>query len=58
MPMIAAALPFVDALSFQDFKDPIKQMAEWRKATGKPVLLTDAARTAKGESNYTRNDGK
>ncbi|MEO1526661.1 MAG: agarase [Planctomycetota bacterium] len=57
--VIDAALPYVDALSFQDFRDPIKHLGEWHKKTGKPVLLADAARmkwqTAPGE--FTRNEG-
>jgi len=58
MPLIEAALPFVDVLSFQDFKDPIKHMDEWHKKTGKPVLLADAAGISDGEGIYKRNDGK
>ena len=38
-----AALPFVDVLSFQDFRDPVAHLNEWHKKTGKPVLLADAA---------------
>ncbi len=41
--VIEAALPFVDVLSFQDFRDPVRHLAEWHKKTGKPVLLADAA---------------
>ncbi|MEM7557844.1 MAG: agarase [Planctomycetota bacterium] len=41
--VVEAALPFVDVLSFQDFRDPVKHLAEWHKKTGKPVLLADAA---------------
>lgn len=43
MEVIEAALPFVDVLSFQDFRDPVRHLAEWHKKTGKPVLLADAA---------------
>ncbi|MEM9368747.1 MAG: agarase [Planctomycetota bacterium] len=37
------ALPFVDVLSFQDFRDPLRQLDQWYQKTGKPVLLADAA---------------
>lgn len=43
MEVINAALPYVDVLSFQDFRDPVKHLDEWYKKTGKPVLLADAA---------------
>lgn len=59
MEVINASKPFVDVLSFQDFRDPVKHLAEWHKKTGKPVLLADAARmkwlTEPGE--FTRNEG-
>lgn len=59
MEVINAALPFVDVLSFQDFKDPVKHLREWHEKTGKPVLLADGAgikwQTAPGE--FTRNEG-
>jgi hypothetical protein len=57
--VVTAALPYVDVLSFQDFRDPVRHLAEWHKRTGKPVLLADAAKiqwnTEPGE--FTRNDG-
>ncbi len=57
--VIEAALPYVDVLSFQDFRDPVNHLAEWHEKTGKPVLLADAARikwqTQPGE--FTPNDG-
>ncbi|MDE0768180.1 MAG: twin-arginine translocation signal domain-containing protein [Opitutaceae bacterium] len=43
MEVVNAALPFVDVLSFQDFRDPVTHLDEWYKKTGKPVLLADAA---------------
>ncbi len=59
MEVIEAAVPFVDVLSFQDFRDPVAHLARWHKETGKPVLLADAARmkwqTEPGE--FTRNEG-
>ena len=59
MEVIEAALPYVDVLSFQDFRDPVKHLDEWHRKTGKPVLLADAAKmnwqTATGE--ITRNEG-
>jgi len=60
MEVIEAALPYVDVLSFQDFRDPVTHLDEWYKKTGKPVLLADAAKvkwnTKPGE--FTRNDGR
>ncbi|MEL6106832.1 MAG: agarase, partial [Planctomycetota bacterium] len=43
MEMLEAAIPYVDALSFQDFKDPVTHLEQWHRRTGKPVLLADAA---------------
>ena len=43
MEVVEEATPFVDVFSFQDFRNPIQQMDEWHKKTGKPVLLADAA---------------
>ncbi len=57
--VIDAALPYVDVLSFQDFREPVSHLAEWHKSTGKPVLLADAAKmkwqTLPGE--FTHNEG-
>ena len=59
MEVVQAALPFVDVLSFQDFRDPVNHLDHWHRKTGKPVLLADAARmkwqTVPGE--FTRNEG-
>ena len=44
MEVVEAALPFVDVLSFQDFREPVVHLDEWHQKTGKPVLLADAAR--------------
>ena len=58
--VIEAALPYVDILSFQDFRDPVTHLDYWHKKTGKPVLLADAAKikwqTEPGE--FTRNNGQ
>ena len=43
MEVMNAAKPFVDVISFQDFRDPVKHLDEWHQKTGKPVLLADAA---------------
>ena len=43
MEIVEEAMPYVDVFSFQDFRNPIQQMDEWHKKTGKPVLLADAA---------------
>lgn len=59
MEVVNAAKPYVDVLSFQDFREPVKHLKEWHEKTGKPVLLADAARikwqTVPGE--FTPNDG-
>lgn len=58
--VIDAALPYVDVLSFQDFRDPVTHLKDWYQKTDKPVLLADAAKmkwqTKKGE--FTRNNGQ
>ena len=41
--IVNAAKPFVDVLSFQDFRNPVEHLDEWHRKTGKPVLLADAA---------------
>ncbi len=60
MEVVEAALPYVDVLSFQDFRDPVVHLADWHQKTGKPVLLADAAKmkwnTEPGE--FTRNNGE
>ena len=58
MPLIDAALPFIDVLSFQDFNDPIKHLDEWHRKTGKPVLLADAVGMKPGEDHFVENDGE
>ncbi len=58
MEVIHAAKPYVDVLSFQDFRDPVKHLDEWHKKTGKPVLLADAAGVNFQSSKYFKpNNG-
>ncbi len=57
MEVIEAAMPYVDVLSFQDFKDPATHLAEWHKKTGKPVLLADGSGILIGEDNFKRAEG-
>ena len=58
--VVESALPYVDILSFQDFRNPIEHLNYWHEKTQKPVLLADAAkikwRTEPGE--FTRNNGQ
>ena len=58
--VVESAVPYVDILSFQDFRDPVRHLDDWHKKTNMPVLLADAARikwqTEPGE--FTRNNGK
>ena len=58
MEVVNAAKPFIDVLSFQDFRNPIKHLDEWHKKTGIPVLLADAAGLG-GRSNgdFKPNNG-
>ena len=53
------ALPFVDVLSFQDFREPVKHLAEWHEKTRKPVLLADAAGVDfRSEEFFKPNNGR
>lgn len=61
MEIVEAAAPFVDVLSFQDFREPVAHLDEWHKKTGKPVLLADAAGMIQPESPedfFIANDGE
>ena len=56
--MIDAAQPFVDVLSFQDFRNPVEHLDEWHRKTGKPVLLADAAGVHwRSQAFYRPNNG-
>ena len=57
MEVIQAALPFVDVLSFQDFKNPSLHLKEWYDKTGKPVLLADGSGIISGEGIFKRVSG-
>ena len=57
MEVIEAAAPYVDVLSFQDFRDPATHLDEWHKKTGKPVLLADGSGNIVGEDSFRRVDG-
>ena len=39
MEVINAAKPYVDVISFQDFRDPVTHLDEWYGKTGRPVPL-------------------
>lgn len=58
--VMEAAFPYVDVLSFQDFRHPIEHLDYWHKETGKPVLLADAANptTKPDEDGFKPNDGQ
>lgn len=61
MEIVGSALPFVDVLSFQDFRKPVEHLDEWHKNTGKPVLLADAAgviRPSSPEGFFNETDGE
>ncbi|MEQ1861919.1 MAG: agarase [Chthoniobacteraceae bacterium] len=56
--VVESAKPFVDVLCFQDFREPVKHLAEWHSLTGKPVLWADGARSVPMQgSKAMRNDG-
>ena len=58
MEIVNAAKPFVDVLSFQDFRQPVEHLDEWHRKTGKPVLLADAAGVNwRSTSFYKANNG-
>ena len=58
MEVINVAKPYVDVLSFQDFRDPVNHLDEWHKKTGKPVLLADAAGVDwRSQAFYKPNNG-
>jgi hypothetical protein len=58
MEVVESALPYIDVMSFQDFRDPIKHLADWHKKTGKPVLLADAAGLVhKSQAEFKPNNG-
>ncbi|MCB1123249.1 MAG: agarase [Verrucomicrobiae bacterium] len=44
MEIIEGARPYVDVLSFQDFKDPVGHLEHWYKESGMPVLWADGAK--------------
>lgn len=59
--VIAAALPFVDVLSFQHFAPPAKvaaNLSHWHEKTGKPVLLVDHASAIKHADGSQSHDGE
>ncbi|HBE70507.1 MAG TPA: agarase [Planctomycetaceae bacterium] len=58
MEVVNAAKPFVDVISFQDFRDPVAHLDEWHKKTNKPVLLADAAGVNfRSEAFFKPNNG-
>ncbi|MEZ6067137.1 MAG: DUF4976 domain-containing protein [Planctomycetaceae bacterium] len=59
--VIAAALPFVDVLSFQHLAPPGKVAANpthWHERTGKPTLLADHAAVINQPDGSARHDGE
>ena len=55
--IMEAARPYVDVLSFQDFRDPIGHLAEWHRQTGMPVLWADGSGIIQMDG-YRRVDGQ
>jgi len=58
MEVVEAARPYVDVLSFQDFRDPAGHLADWHEATGMPVLWADGAHGVSQPGGWSRNDGR
>jgi hypothetical protein len=66
MEVINAARPYVDVLSFQDFRQPIEHLGEWHKTANMPVLWADGAQGISRDDpsgpfhsgRYSRNDGR
>lgn len=58
--VVEAALPYVDVLSFQDFREPVAHLDQWHEQTGKPVLLADAAGLLRPspEDGFVPNNGE
>jgi hypothetical protein len=60
MDIIEAARPFVDVLSFQDFRDPVGHLEQWHRDSGMPVLWADGAKSRRipgDPRDGRRNDG-
>ena len=58
MEIMEAARPYVDVLSFQDFRDPVQHLKEWYERTGIPVLWADGAKSKQPHDGMNkRNDG-
>ena len=56
--ILDAAKPYVDVLSFQDFRDPVAHLKEWYEKTNMPVLWADGSKSKSIEgSKNLRNDG-
>lgn len=63
--VVQAAKPYVDVLSFQDFRQPVEHLAEWYRTSGMPVLWADGARSARRNqassddpaTKFSRNSG-
>lgn len=57
MEIINAARPYIDVLSFQDFRKPVEHLAHWHQESGMPVLWADGARGIRLPDGSSRNDG-
>lgn len=58
--VVRAALPYVDVLSFQHFKQPDEVSAnlrKWHDLTGKPVLLADQCMSIRQPDGVQLHDG-
>ena len=59
MEIVNAAKPYIDVLSFQDFREPVKRLDDWHKKTGLPVLLADAAKVDRSSTTpFFANNGQ
>jgi hypothetical protein len=60
--VVESALPFVDALCFQDFKEPLAHLDHWHRTTKKLVLWADGAKNQPATDpatgrQFIRNEG-
>jgi hypothetical protein len=56
--IMEAARPYVDVLSFQDFREPVEHLQYWHEQTDMPVLWADGARKLRTDDpTKHRTDG-
>ncbi len=56
--ILEAARPYVDVLSFQDFKLPVEHLEQWHRDTAIPVLWADGAKNLTLPDGNLRQNGR